>query len=75
MPAATNSTSFLHLATTGYLSIDLHGILAVVKLCSYPFQASANVIFLPFPIPSPMKEYFPSQLESPHVVFDSVCLQ
>jgi hypothetical protein len=58
IPAATKSTSFLHLATIGYLLIDSHGILAVVKLCSKPFQASAKVIFLPSLLkPLPMKEY------------------
>jgi hypothetical protein len=36
IPAATNSTSFLHLATTGYLLIDSQGILDDVKLFSKP---------------------------------------
>jgi hypothetical protein len=70
IPAATKSTSFLHLATIGYLSIDVHGILAVVKLFSNPFHASAYVIFSPFPYPLPINEYVPSQLESPHVTID-----
>lgn len=29
-----------------------------------PFHASANVISLPFPVPFPMKVYFPTQLET-----------
>jgi hypothetical protein len=38
MPAATKSTSFLHLATTGYLLIASHGILVDVKLFSKPLN-------------------------------------
>ena len=75
IPAATKSTSFLHLATIGYLSIAVHGILADEKLFSAPYHASAYVIFLPFPYPLPMKVYSPSQFESPHVIYLSVCLQ
>jgi len=36
MPAATKSTSFLHLATIGYLFMLVQGILAVVRLDSKP---------------------------------------
>ena len=49
--------------------MEVQGIRAVVKLFSNPFQASAKVI-LPFlPTPLPIKEYYPSQLESPQVFF------
>jgi hypothetical protein len=63
MPAATKSTSFLHLATIGYLLIEVQGIRAVVMLSSKPFHASAKVIFLPLPIPSPMNLYLPMHLQ------------
>jgi hypothetical protein len=44
MPAATNSTSFLHLATTGYLLMDSQGILDDVKLFSKPKNKKIYVI-------------------------------
>jgi hypothetical protein len=40
MPAATKSTSFLHLATIGYLLMLVQGILAVVRLDSKPKRLS-----------------------------------
>jgi hypothetical protein len=62
MPAATKSTSLRHLATMGYLSMEVHGTRAVVMLYSKPFHASAKVIFFPFPIPSPINPYLPMHL-------------
>jgi FMN-dependent NADH-azoreductase len=43
----------------------VHGTLALVNDFLKPFQASEYVILFPlapFPVPTPMKEYFPSQL-------------
>ena len=73
MPAAVKSTSFLHLATIGYLGIEVQGILAEVKLRSkpihidsiqiLPFHASAYVIFWPSgKNPLLINIYFPTQL-------------
>lgn len=48
MPAATKSTSFLHLATIGYLFMLVQGILAVVRLDSKP-KKIILAFFLTFP--------------------------
>ena len=37
-------------------------ILRFFALYNLPYQASAKVMLFPFPVPLPMKEYFPSQL-------------
>jgi len=71
------STSFLHLATTGYLWIEVQGIQALVKLVSNDFQASVYVIYCcpSFKNPLLMKSYWPRQFESPQVVLASEALQ
>lgn len=49
IPAATKSTSFLHLATIGYLLMLVHGTRAVVKLDSKPIKNTSYQLKLTFP--------------------------
>jgi len=74
IPAAVKSTSFLHLATIGYLSIAVQGTRAVVKLYSNPYQASAYVMLGASGClnPFPMKPYFPAYYESPQCSLSDV---